>query len=181
MVVGVETTLEYAVGANDQAIERELGSAPQAAQDIYIAKYMRVTLEPNPSFDIVGENGVIKQLARDMKRTSWQWAVKPKRKGEYVLRANVQVLRPLGGDKYETVDDYTERVKVQVKVGNLNGIKQGLSDATTVGGLFTSLFKSWQGALVALAALITALGGVFLAIRNLGPKGKQRRARIRSK
>lgn len=179
MWVGEPAELEFAVGLTDAAVERELlpDDSPARVQDVNIGRCMRVTLEPNAHFDITGANGEIRRLSRDMGRASWRWTVMPTRAGKTGVSAKVEVLKRSGdtctGEQY---DEYTERVTVDVQIGWWDRFLVALGEAKGVGDVFSALFKSWETALIALAALITAFGGVVGAFRGLSPKGRERRA-----
>jgi hypothetical protein len=184
MWVGQPADLTFAVGKTDAGIVRELAPRNQPARTVRvnIGRCMKVTLEEDSRFDILSRNGETKRLAKDMDRASWRWSVRPKLAGVTEFRAKVEVLRKDGNRcTDEALDEYTERVEVQVQIGLGSRFKGAVGEATETGGLFAALFKSWQGALVSLAALLAAVSSVIVAVRNLGPKGRERRAVRREK
>jgi hypothetical protein len=144
---------------------------------ISIAPVMKVTLQPDPNFEIVGPNGEEKELGRDM-RESWRWFVKPRDGGNFQLIARVDILDAPNG---KLIDGYSKRVNVNVRVGTWNGFLNAVGKAKSAGEIFSALFRSWETALISLAALLTALGTVIAGVRALGPKGRKRRAVKREK
>jgi hypothetical protein len=184
MWVGQLADLKFAVGKTDAAVARELlpDDRPAEIQDVNIGRCMRVTLEQNNHFDIKSPNGEVKRLSRDMGRASWRWSVLPTRPGTVEVRVKVEVLKRVGDScTKDQFDEYTEHVSVAVQIGWWQKLLAGLGEARGVGDVFAALFKSWETALIALAALITALGGVVAAVRGLGSKGRERRAVRRDK
>ncbi|HEX8527352.1 hypothetical protein [Allosphingosinicella sp.] len=185
MWVGHPADLKFAVGRSDAAVAGELlpDDTAAAIQNVYIGRCMRVTLEPNNHFDITSANGEVKRLSRLSESASWRWSVIPTRPDKRVeVRAKVEVLK-LVGDKCtsEQFDEYTKNVEVTVQIGWLRRLLVGLGEAKGAGDVFAAFAKSWETAMIALAALITAFGGVIAAVRGLGPKGRQRRAVRREK
>ena len=176
MWLGTPATLEFAVGPDEQAVRREVEGAPMAAtRPLEIGASMRVTLQPHWNFEILSPNGETKPLGPD-ESAAWQWQIRPKEKGgPFVLFAKVEVLNEPGA-KPEILDDYSKRVPVNVQVGAGQGFVSAVREADTFGKLLSALFKTWETTLIALAALLAALAGVVTAVRNLGPKGHQRRA-----
>jgi len=114
------------------------------------------------------------------KSATWLWNVRPLTGGERTLYATVEVLQrnPDGSLKKDANGDYvaskpkTRHADVLVKVGTWKGFMIAIQNAATLGDVLGTLFSSWQKTLVALAALIGAASGVWLAVRNWGkPKG----------
>jgi hypothetical protein len=177
--VGKPDDLRFAVGLTDAAIARELapGDSATGSAPVNIGRCMRVTLEKSGLFDIVGPNGEIRRLAHDMGRASWSWTVLPKQAGRAEARAKVQVLKAAAGRcTEEAMDEYTESVAMSITIGRWRSFLDALASASSAGDVFAALFKSWEGALVSLTALLAAISGLVVAIRKLGPKGRARRA-----
>jgi hypothetical protein len=182
--VGKADDLRFAVGLTDVAIARELapGDTPTPSAPVNLGRCMRVTLEKSARFDIVSANGETRRLARDMGRASWSWTILPKQAGRAEARALVEVLQAADGRcTSEAVDQYTEAVSMNFTIGRWRSFLDAVGSASNAGEVFSALFKSWEGALVSLTALVTAIGGLFLAIRKLGPKGRERRAARRER
>jgi hypothetical protein len=167
MWVDSEATLEFAVAMTNEGVARELGEsdAPSNSRDINIGRCMRVTLEPNPAIRIVGANGETKRLGRDMNRASWSWSVMPLREGESRLRGRVEVLAQRDGRCTEQVlDQYTERVQVRIQISTWKSLLRSLGEAKNLGDVLKALFSSWEGAVLGLVALITALGTLYATV-----------------
>lgn len=151
-----------------------------AIRPLEIGASMRVTLQPHWNFEILSPNGETKPLGPD-ESAAWQWQVRPKeRGGPFVLFAKVEVLN-LPGARPEILDDYSKRVPVNVQVGTWQGFLSAVRGANSLGELLGALFKTWETTLIALAALVAAVGGVVTAVRNLGPKARTRRAAKRQR
>ncbi|HYD37383.1 MAG TPA: hypothetical protein VEA60_07205 [Allosphingosinicella sp.] len=185
MWVGTPAELVFAVAPEDKTIEAELGRRREAeeAESIAIGRCMRVTLEEHPAFEILTPNGEIRTLSRMGDRASWKWMVRPRESGSHDLRAKVEVMRMAGDDCTDRgYDYYKSEVRVRVEISSWKSLLRGLAEAQTVGDLFGALFQSWKTALVSLAALITAIGGVAAAMRGLrrrrgGTRARGRRAK----
>jgi hypothetical protein len=164
MWVDTPAVLEFAVGLTIGSLTREMGEAPPPAEvrDVFIGRCMRVTLEPNPAVRIQGPNGVTTRLARDMDRASWSWSVIPLNPGSPTLRARVEILAQRERQCSDRIlDQYTERVPVQIRISRWRGFLRALGEAKNFGDVLAALFSSWEGAVAALAALLTALGTLF--------------------
>ena len=164
MTVGSWSRLEFLVAPDAAGIAAEAGGRETSAADaIFISPVMRVTLLPDPNFDVSPQTPAEQRIGLD-KRASWHWNVKPKeRGGTFTLVARVQVL-----DDGEVVDDYTSRVDVRVTVGRRERIAEEIGFLTKLADQLAGLFGSWQKALAALAALITAGFVVWRTIKNRG-------------
>ncbi len=118
---------------------------------------------------------------------NWKWKVKPIKGGPHKLHAQVEILvrgpdgqlvnGPDGTPK--TLDSYDRYVAIKVEVGTGRGFMNALRNAADAGDLLGTLFRSWEKTLLALAALITALGAVLMAVRKL--RGTKRPGRRRKK
>src|SRR5205085_9323013 len=133
---------------------------------IYVAPVMRVTLLPNPDFEVREKTQAIQATGNDLAAT-WLWSVKPLKGGDETLAANVEVGR-MNGKEFVAADSYTRHVPIRVRVGTWKGFLNALAQASSLGDVLTTLFKSWEKTLIALAALIVAVGGVVFAIRKFG-------------
>jgi len=168
MEVGSWSRLEFLVAPDAAGIAAEAGGrATSPTEDIFIAPVMRVTLLPDPNFDISPQTPAEQRIGLD-KRASWHWNVKPKeRGGTFTLVARVQIL-----DDGEIVDDYTRRVDVRVTVGRRQRIAEEIGFLAKLGDQLAGLFGSWQKALAALAALITAAFALWRVIKSRGAAAK---------
>jgi hypothetical protein len=161
-------TLEFVAAPDEPGLADEsedLELTP--AKAIYVAPIMRVTLLDEPSFEIRSKTDAIQLTGRN-KAASWQWNVKPLTGGERSLYAKVEVLRRHPSGEYEATESRTRRVAVTVKVGTWQGFLTALRNASTLGDVLSTLFAAWKKTLVALALLIGAASGVWLAIKNWG-------------
>jgi len=148
------------------------GQTLAGQKPIYVAPVMRVTLLPNPDFDVQAKTSAIQVIGNDLAST-WLWSVRPHKGGNEMLDALVEVGR-MNGNQFVAADSYTRHVPVRVKVGTWKGFLNALQNASTLGDAFATLFKSWDKTLIALTALIGAIGGLIVAIRKFGKrKGKQ--------
>jgi hypothetical protein len=173
-------TLEFVAGQNQAALkdvseDRELTTT----RKIWMAPTMRVILDPNPNFEMKPQNPdqEIQELSPD-KTAAWFWNVKPLKPGTFTLVARVQALvRGPDGELVKGPDGKLKgrvyppsMVDVQVRVGTKTKALNAIGNASSFGDAFAALFKSWEKMLIALAALIAAVGGVWAAVRKLrGP------------
>lgn len=169
------SSLAFWVGPSQAAIAEEAGGAKLTeTQGIWMAPTMRVTLLPDPDLEAIEQTAAIQDIGLDQVAT-WKWKVKPARGGTYTLNALVEILvrgpdgelvkRPDGS--FKTLDDFKREVKFRVRVDATTRAKEAIGNASSFGDAIAGLFKSWQGALAALAALIAAAGGVWAAVRKL--------------
>lgn len=159
-------TVEFVVGRDETALAEEAeGQELTAPKAIFIAPRMRVALQQTPNFEVRPQSPDVLALGAD-RRTSWQWSVKPLAKGSHTLVARVEVL----DERDEVLDSYTRRVAVNVRVGTWRGFLNALREASTLGDVLGTLFRSWQKTLLALTALIGAAVGLSAAIRRLRSK-----------
>ena len=188
--VGNSYSLEFVVGQNEAGLqsvsERRAVTTPAG---IWMAPTMRVTLDPNPNFEIAPQNPdqEIQELSPD-RTAAWFWNVKPLKPGTFTLVARVQALkRGPDGELLKGADGKLQgrffppqTVDVQVRVGARDKAIGAIGDATTFGEAIGAMFGSWQKMLAALAALITAAGTVWAAIRKFqGKPIRPRRLRRR--
>jgi hypothetical protein len=171
-------TVEFFVAPDERGLVQESESdaseltAPKA---IYVAPAMRVTLQPDPGFEIRAKSAAVVMTGRD-RDASWQWDVKPLTGGARTLYAAVEVLQrnPDGSlarnpdGSLVATEAKTRRVEVKVKVGTWKGFLIALQNAASLGDVLSTLFSAWQKTLIALAALITAAWGVVWAIKKRG-------------
>ena len=165
--------VQFAVAPNAVQLQVQVeGQALAGQKPIYVAPVMRVTLLPNPDFDVQPKTEAIQQIGNDLAST-WLWSVRPHKGGNEMLDALVEVGR-MNGNQFVAADSYTRHVPVRVKVGTWKGFLNALQNASTLGDALATLFKSWDKTLIALTALIGAIGGLIIAIRKFGKrKGKQ--------
>jgi hypothetical protein len=178
--VGNAYSLEFVVGQNEAGLqsvgERRAVTTPAG---IWMAPTMRVTLDPNPNFEIAPQNPdqEIQDLSPD-RTAAWFWNVKPLKPGTFTLVARVQALkRGPDGELVKGADGKLQgrffppqTVDVQVRVGARDKAIGAIGDATTFGEAIGAMFGSWQKMLAALAALITAAGTVWAALRKFQGK-----------
>lgn len=166
LVVGQSYPLMFVVGPTEEAIADEAGSADLApSETVYVAPLMRVTLLANPNFDSHAETKAVLPTGADRSAT-WQWNIVPKRDGKHRLSALVEVLRANPDGSYTTVESKNRHVSVEVEVGTWQGFMTALQNAASLGDVTTTLFNSWGKTFAALAALIGAIFGVPIAIRE---------------
>jgi hypothetical protein len=159
--------LEFVVGRTDAALaeeseDQELGQS----KDIFVAPLMRVTLEPDPNFEIRRQSPDVQETGAD-RAASWQWSVKPLNGGSHALIARVEVLEKQPDGSLVATETYTRRLAVTVHVGTWQGFLNALKGAASFGDLLGTLFGSWGKTLTALTALIAAAVGLWAAIRKL--------------
>ena len=174
MVIGHWYPVEFIAAPNVSKLaneaEDERTTKPRA---IYVGSTMRVSLLPDPSFDIKSKSDEQKETGVD-RTASWQWDVRPRVTGNQKLIAQIIILARQPGGHYDIYNRYTRRVAVSVGVGRLQGTLDEIGNAKSVGEALTSLLKSWTAVLLGLAALIGAWAAVKLAIRN----SKRRRRKL---
>lgn len=166
LIVGRSYPLMFVVGPTEKAIADEAGGVEMAAsQTVYVAPVMRVTLLPNPNFDTEAETSAVQRTGLDRSAT-WQWNIVPRRDGEQRISALVEVLQPNPDGSYTTLESKNRHVSLEVEVGTWQGFMTALQNAASLGDVLTTLFNSWGKSLGALAALIAAIFGVPIAIRE---------------
>lgn len=163
--------VEFSVAPDEVVLSNQTeGQELTSPKPIYVAPIMRVTLQSDPGIEIRPSTPQLARTGKD-KAESWQWSVKPLTDGERTLYAKVEVLERLPNGELDTIDIYTRRVAAQVKVGTWKGFLIAIRNAASLGDALATLFASWEKTLIALAALIAAAGGVWLAIRKWGKTG----------
>ena len=169
MEVGAWYPLQFHIGRNAQALADQAQGAPTtAAQPIHISRLMKVTLQPDPDFEIRAKSKDEQDTGADWAAT-WVWDVKPLTEGKHTLFAHVEVAMLDGKGNTVNYDEYDSRVGVEVKVGSWQGLLNGLAHAKSLGDALTTLFQSWRGTLLALAGLIGAGFAVRWAIASKQP------------
>ena len=164
--------IEFVAGPSESKIRAETeGRALTASTAVYVAKTMRVTLLNDPAFEIKAKSEAVQNTGLDRTAT-WLWDVRPKSAAARPLVARVEVLRALPAGGYETIEQYTRQVDVEVKAGALRNTLGAIDQAATVGDRLTLLFNSWQKAVAALAALVVAVGVLLwrLGLRKRRPE-----------
>lgn len=176
MEIGDWGRIEFIVGAGETAAAQESAVSQEAGgkelaskQQVYVSPSMRVTLQEDPSFEIRAVGESLKKLGLDQAAT-WQWNVKPLTDGERELTAKVEVHRINPDGSAETLDEYTRRVEVRVRVGTWQGFMNALTNASSLGDALGTLFRSWEKTLLALAALLVAAFTVAKVIKSRGGK-----------
>jgi len=167
MEVGSWHRMEFVVGKSDASLEEE--SEDQGltkAKDIFVAPMMRVTLLPDPDFEIRRQSPDMQETGAD-RAASWQWSVKPLDGGSHALVARVEILEKQADGSFLPAETYTRRVAVNVRVGTWQGFLNALRGAATFGDVLGTLFSSWGKTLTALTALIAAAVVLWAAIRKL--------------
>lgn len=170
-------TVEFFVAPSKTGLAEEAeGRELTAPSPIWVGRWMRVTLLKDPSFEIRAKTDAEKPTGRD-RQASWQWDVRPLTGGERTLYAKVEVLKRNADGSFETIETRTRQVAVKVEVGTWRGFLIALKNAASLGEALSTLFAAWEKTLLALAALITALGGLLVAVRKLRGKKPARRRR----
>lgn len=152
------TEVEFAASPSEDKLHEETeGQKLTASTRVFVAPMMRVTLLDNPAFEIKPKGNPEQATGLD-KTATWLWDVRPKNADAKSLEARVEVLRKLADGSFETIESYTRKVDVTVRVGGLKHALAAIDDASTVGDKLTGLFNSWQKAVAALVALISGIG-----------------------
>lgn len=158
METGRWAIVEFAAGPDRDRLRTQTeGQALTATTSIFVAQKMRVSLLPDPAFEIKAKGAAVQDTGLDRTAT-WLWDVRPKTGGAHSLKAKVEVLRALPDGQYEAIEEYTRKVDVTVRVGALESTLGAIDQGTQVGNKLTGMFNSWQKAVGALTALIVALG-----------------------
>lgn len=166
LVVGRSYPLMFVVGPTEDALADEAGGVGLATSHmVYVAPVMRVTLLPNTNFDTKAVTSADQRTGPD-KSATWQWNILPKRDGEHTLSALVEVRQQNPDGSYTTIESKNRHVSLEVEVGTWQGFMTALQNAASLGDVLTTLFNSWGKTLGALAALIAAIFGVPIAIRE---------------
>jgi hypothetical protein len=168
MVVGSSYPLEFVAGPTTKALVEEAeGEQLDQAHHVYVARQMRVTLLRNPAFKIDQVGNPIQDTGPDLTAT-WDWNVTPLTDGPKQLRAKVEVGVKQPDGSINWVENKERVVPITVRVGTWQGFINALKNASSLGDVLGTLFRSWEKTLGALAALIIAALGVRTAIRKWG-------------
>jgi len=125
-------------------------------------RFMRVTL--------TGQGFEVKPLDPERKDlfasplASWEWDVTPEEEGDRILTLRTFVEIPMADGEMKTAWEQIENREIRVSVT----FGQRVEDIAAESEAWLKRGQNW---LIALAAFITALGGVWLAIRSFGRKG----------
>ncbi len=178
--VGNSYSLEFVVGQNEAGLQSvSEGRERTTARSIWMAPTMRVTLDPNPNFEIAPQNpGQEIQDLSPERTAAWFWNVKPLKPGKFTLVARVEALqRGADGELLKGPDGKLrsrmyppKTVDVQVRVSGKAKVEGAIEDASWFAKALGGMFESWQKMLGTLAALIAAAGTVWAAIRKLQSK-----------
>jgi len=152
-------TLKFVVAPNEAALREESNKATlEPTKAIYVGKAMRVTLRPNPSFEITPTTEAM-QLTLTNKSATWVWNVKPLNTHNRKLEAYIEVFALKDDDSIgKRIDDYPRDVTIEVEMDSAQRISKFADDGTIVADSFTKLFGSWQKTIGALVALLGAIG-----------------------
>ena len=158
MIVDHWYVVEFAASPSEAKLHEETeGQQLTASTNVYVAPMMRVTLLDNPAFQIKPKGAAEQPTGLD-KTATWLWDVMPKSTDASKLEAKVEVLRKRADGSFETIESYTRKVDVTVRVAGLKRTLAVIDDASTLGSKLTGLFGTWQKTIAALVALIGALG-----------------------
>ena len=168
--------LEFVVGRNEAALAEESENQElTSSKAIFVAPLMRVTLLPDPDFEIKPQSDVTQETGTD-RAASWQWMVKPLRGGSHALIAQVEVLERRPDGSTVSAETYKRRLAVKVRVGTWQGFLNALKGAATFGDVLGTLFGSWGKTLTSIAAMVTAVPTIWLAIQAWRKRKKAKAA-----
>lgn len=172
MMLGESRDLILSVGkkANAEEVRATVGRDRSKHVEIatQVGHYMTATLTGG-GFDITPSGPQPKTLAADRSEV-WQWRIKAKEEGpqKLVLTISVDAEEADGSRSRYDLESKTFDIAVNVtdserRARRAQNIKKDMDSGTTVlGGL--------EKLLIALAAVVAALGGVWIAIRTFGKK-----------
>lgn len=172
MMLGESRDLILSVGkkANAEEVRATIGRDRSKHVEIatQVGHYMTATLSGG-GFDITPSGPQPKTLAADRSEV-WQWRIKAKEEGpqKLVLTISVDAEEADGSRSRYDLESKTFDIAVNVtdserRARRAQDIKKDMDSGTTVlGGL--------EKLLIALAAVVVALGGVWIAIRTFGKK-----------
>lgn len=168
MEVGKFTLIKFVAGPNEDKLRAQTeGAVLTASTAVYVAKAMRVTLIPNPSFEIKAATRADQTTGLD-KTATWLWNVKPLNDEANALEAEIEIFALNDDDSFgRRLENYTRKVEVEVRVGGMTRAIGAIDDASTIGNKLTALFNNWQKTVAALVALLGAIG---LLLWKLGLK-----------
>lgn len=175
MVVGESRDLVLAVGKKADAAEVHESVGGNEAQHVEVrtpvGHFMTATLSGG-GFDITPQGPQHKTLAADRSEV-WQWRIKAKEPGPQKLLLTISVDATAADGTRSRYDLARKPIDINVAVteaqrrdDRAKALEDKLRRSTSV---MTALEK-W---LVALAAVVIALGGVWIAVRTFG-KGKEK-------
>lgn len=152
-------TLKFVVAPNEAALRDESNQATlEPTKAIYVGKAMRVTLRPNPSFEIAPTTEAM-QLTLANKSATWVWNVKPLNTHNRKLEAYIEVFALNDDDSIgKKLDDYPRDVTIQVEVDQAQRLGETVDKWTLFADKLSKFFGSWQKAVGSLVALLGALG-----------------------
>jgi len=172
MQLGESRDLVLSVGKKANAEDVRASVGGDRAKHVEIATqvghYMTATLRGD-GFDITPSGPQAKTLAADRSEI-WQWRIKAKEEGaqKLVLTISVDAQAADGTRSRYDLESKTFDIAVHVtdserRARKAQELKQSLDNGTTVLGGVEKL-------MLALAAVIAAVGGVWIAIRSFGKK-----------
>ncbi len=173
MEVGKFTVIKFVAGPSEAAIGQETeGEALTRSTSVYVAKAMKVTLLPNPSFEIKPATEARQTTGMD-KTATWLWNVKPIDDRSRALEAEIEIFALNDDDSFgRRLERYTRKVEVEVRVGRMQAFSEAVDDGTTIADKLSKLFGSWQKTVGALVALLGAIGVLAwrLGLRKAKPE-----------
>lgn len=157
--VGKFSVIKFVAGPSEAAIAAETeGVALTRSTAVYVAKAMKVTLLPNPSFEIKPATEARQTTGLD-KTATWLWNVKPLDDRNQTLEAEIEIFALNDDDSFgRRLERYTRKVEVDVRVGGMQRFSEAVDDGTTIADKLSKLFGSWQKTVGALVALLGAIG-----------------------
>ncbi len=172
MKLGESRDLVLSVGkkANAEDVHATVGTERAKHVEIttQVGHYMTATLSGG-GFDITPSGPQAKTLAADRSEV-WQWRIKAKEEGAQKLMLTISVDAQAADGSRSRYDLETKAFDIAVNVTDserrarkAQEIKKSLDAGTTVLSGLEKLF-------IALAAVVVALGGVWIAIRTFGKK-----------
>lgn len=172
MMLGESRDLVLSVGKKANAAEVHDAVGSDRTKHVEIATqlghYMTATLTGG-GFDIAPSGPQAKTLAADRSEV-WQWRIKAKEEGlqKLTLTISVDATGADGSRSRYDLESKTFDIAVNVtdserRARKAQELKKRIDDGTTV-------LSGLEKLLLALAAVVVALGGVWIAIRTFGKK-----------
>jgi hypothetical protein len=175
MVVGESRDLVLGVGRKADTTEIHESVGGNASQQVEIrtpiGHHMTATLSGG-GFDIAPEGPQSKTLSAD-RREVWQWRIKAKEAGPQQLLLVISVDASAQDGAQTRYELARKPIAIQVNVTDAEKREQrtkALEDRIGHGTRVLSALEKW---LIALGAVVVALGGVWIAVRTFG-KGKDK-------
>lgn len=175
MVVGESRDLVLGVGKKADAAEVHESVGGNAAQHVEVrtpvGHFMTATLSGG-GFDITPEGPQPKTLAADRSEV-WQWRITAKEAGPQKLLLTISVDATAPDGSRSRYDLARKPIDINVKVTDAqrrDARAKALEDKLRRGTGVMGALEKW---LIALAAVVVALGGVWIAVRTFG-KGKDK-------